>query len=127
MTNSSLDIPQRQSGEGESSARRQSLLTDRDAITTVFEALNDPDARTILEAVSEEPLSAMEISRDCDLPSSTTYRKVNQLTQAELLSEQVKIKQDGKHTSLYELQIEEIQTTITDDGIELELCCRETE
>ncbi|MDZ7688119.1 MAG: helix-turn-helix domain-containing protein [Halobacteriales archaeon] len=73
----------------------------------VFEALADPDCREIVETL-DSPMTTGEISDACDLPLSTTYRKVNMLEEATLLNEQVEVRTDGKHTNTYTVDFERV-------------------
>ena len=73
----------------------------------VFDALEDGDCRRIIEHL-EEPQTAKELSEDCELPLSTTYRKLDILTDASLLSERTVIQADGHHTTQYEIAFEEV-------------------
>lgn len=52
---------------------------------------------------------------------STTYRKLNRLSDAGLLEEGTAINLDGKHPTTYRRCVDTIAVTITDDGFELEL------
>jgi predicted transcriptional regulator len=96
-------------------------VTDADEIVTVFDSLDDPDACAIMQALGDAALSAKEIAADCGLPMSTTYRKLNQLSEVGLLDEQTEISLDGKHASTYRRSFDSIEITITDDGFVLEL------
>ncbi|MFW5956521.1 MAG: helix-turn-helix domain-containing protein [Halorhabdus sp.] len=71
------------------------------AVQKVLDALDDADCRGILDVTSEEALTASEISEVRDLPLSTTYRKLDLLTEAGLLGELTRIRQSGKHASEY--------------------------
>jgi DNA-binding transcriptional ArsR family regulator len=66
----------------------------------VFDALADPDCRAILEHL-DEPLTAQEVASACDLPQTSTYRKLEQLSDAALVDEQTRIRTDGHHTTVY--------------------------
>lgn len=66
----------------------------------VFEALADPDCRDILATV-EEPLPAKAIADACDLPQTSTYRKLQQLSEAGLVAEETDVRPDGHHTTTY--------------------------
>jgi len=101
-------------------------VTNQDEIATVFDSLNDSDACAIMQALDDAALSAKEISDHCELPMSTTYRKLNQLSDLGLLEENTEISLEGKHVSTYRRSIDNIEITITDDGFELELSGRET-
>lgn len=74
--------------------------------------LEDPDCRAIIEATSTEAMSASELSEECDLPLSTTYRKLDKLTEVDVLEERVRLSRSGQHTSEYMLQIDQIELTV---------------
>lgn len=87
----------------------------------LFAALEDDDCRALLQAAADDPLSASELSDACDLPLSTTYRKVDLLTDVGLLEERLRLSRSGKHTSEYLLCVDEIQLSLAGDGIDLEV------
>ena len=66
----------------------------------VFDALADPDCRDILATV-EEPLPAKAVADACDLPQTSTYRKLQQLSEAGLVTEETDVRPDGHHTTTY--------------------------
>jgi DNA-binding transcriptional ArsR family regulator len=70
-------------------------------------ALEDPDCRRIVQ-ILEEPMTANEISEAADVPLSTTYRKLDLLTEASLLEEGTEIRPDGQHASRYSVAFEEV-------------------
>lgn len=76
-------------------------------LVTVLDALDDPDCRSIIRAL-EEPMTATEICDACDLPSSTAYRKLDRLTEADLLTEGTQLRADGHHASVYDVAFEEV-------------------
>lgn len=80
----------------------------------VFDALEDLDCRRIIEQL-EEPSTAKELSEACELPLSTTYRKLDILTEASLLSERTVIQSDGHHTTQYAVAFEEVTIVLDDD------------
>jgi len=80
---------------------RETTIEDADEVQAVLRALQDDDCREVLEATDEESLSASELADVCDLPLSTTYRKLDALTDAGLLAERTRLCADGKHASEY--------------------------
>ncbi|AFZ72301.1 ArsR/SmtB family transcription factor [Natronobacterium gregoryi] len=96
-------------------------------LPSVLAALEDDACRTILEATSEEALTATELSDQCDIPSSTAYRKVEKLTEAGLVEEKVRINTSGKHATEYCTVIDDIVVTVADGGVELEITRADTE
>lgn len=81
-------------------------------------ALEDRDCRAILEATSDQTLSARELCEECALSSSTAYRKVDLLTDAGLLEESIRLSKAGTHTSEYSLAISDLEIELQ-GGLEL--------
>lgn len=84
-----------------------SLGTDAPELTPVVSALDDDDCREILREL-DEPMTAGEVAAECGLPVSTTYRKLDMLTSASLLSEGTQIRPDGHHATRYEVDFETV-------------------
>ncbi|MDQ2053718.1 MULTISPECIES: helix-turn-helix domain-containing protein [Halobellus] len=82
-------------------------------LQSVLDALDDVDARAIIKAL-DEPRTASELSEDCDIPLSTTYRKLDLLTEAELLEEGTEIRSDGHHTTTYAVAFDEVRIALTE-------------
>ncbi|WP_436901324.1 helix-turn-helix domain-containing protein [Halovenus halobia] len=97
----------------------QSIDSDQE-ISTLLGALEDADCRAILEATSDQALSAGELCELCDLSSSTGYRKVDQLTEAGLLEESIRLDSAGAHTSEYHLAVSDLEIDLK-GGVELTL------
>jgi DNA-binding transcriptional ArsR family regulator len=85
-----------------------------DELQAVLDALDDPDARAIIRGL-EEPMTASEISENCDIPLSTTYRKLDLLTEASLLTEGTAIRADGHHATTYDVSFEAVRVLLTDE------------
>lgn len=66
----------------------------------VINVLDDPDCREII-AILEEPKTVPTIADEADLPLSTTYRKLDRLTEAGLANETVGVRQGSHHKSRY--------------------------
>jgi len=83
-------------------------------LTAVLDALDDEDCRKIVSVLSE-PMTASEIAEASDVPLSTTYRKLELLTDSSLLYEGVEIRSDGQHASRYAIDFEEVVIGLDDD------------
>ena len=92
-------------------ATETEVTADTD-IEGLLGTLEDPDCRAIIEATSTEALSASELSEECDLPLSTTYRKLDKLTEVDVLEERVRLSRSGQHTSEYRLRIDQIELSV---------------
>jgi len=83
-------------------------------LQSVLDALDDADCRTIIKHL-DEPMTATEVSEECDIPMSTTYRKLDLLTEASLLAEGTEIRPDGHHATRYELDFDAVAIGLTED------------
>lgn len=100
----------------------RTLHDTEEAGQRLLEALEDPGCRAILEATGEEARSANELSGACDISLSTTYRKLDLLTEAGLLEEGIRIRRSGKHTSEYVRCVDDIHLSVgADGGMEMRL------
>lgn len=81
----------------------------------VLDALADDAARRIVTALSE-PKTASELSEECEIPLSTTYRKLEKLTDASLLNESTDIRRDGQHTTRYAVAFEEVAVSVDEEN-----------
>ncbi|WP_050048344.1 winged helix-turn-helix domain-containing protein [Halanaeroarchaeum sulfurireducens] len=88
---------------------------DEAGIEAVLEALTDENSRRILEALSE-PMSAREIEAACDIPLSTTYRKLKSLSETGLVSERIDVSTPGKQTTRYVTDFDTVTVELNDDG-----------
>jgi DNA-binding transcriptional ArsR family regulator len=93
---------------------RDPFTAEAPDLQDVLDALEDPDCRGIVETI-EEPMTASEISEICDVPLSTCYRKLELLTDASLLEEQVEIRSDGQHTTRYAIAFDEVRLALDDE------------
>ncbi len=89
------------------------------AVDDLLTALDDPDCRAILDATGDEALSARELSECCDLPLSTTYRKLDWLTDVGLLSERTRVRPSGRHASEYARRVASVQVSLDTGRLEL--------
>ena len=87
---------------------------DLPTASEVLDALADEAARRIVVALSE-PKTASELSEECGIPLSTTYRKLETLTEASLLSESTDIRRDGQHTTRYSIAFETVSVSMDED------------
>jgi predicted transcriptional regulator len=92
---------------------------DTPDLQSVLNALDDTDCRTIIRHL-DEPMTATEVSEECDIPMSTTYRKLDLLADASLLSEATEIRSDGHHATQYQIDFDEVCFGLTeDDGLDI--------
>jgi DNA-binding IclR family transcriptional regulator len=85
----------------------RSALEESPDLQAVLDALDDPDCRDIIRTL-EEPKTAAQVSDDCDIPTSTTYRKLDLLSDASLLAEGTELRSDGHHATRYEVAFDRV-------------------
>lgn len=107
--------PKHQRRDGPKTAGDDDTPTEPDC-ETVLTALEDPDCQALLEATADEALTAAELIERCEVPRSTTYRKLDQLTGAGLLEERVRLSADGKHPSEYRRTFDDVTISLCDSG-----------
>lgn len=83
-------------------------------LQAVLDALDDPDCRDIVREL-DDARTARELSEACDMPLSTTYRKLELLSNASLVDERTQIRSGGHHTTEYALDFEAVRIAIDDD------------
>jgi DNA-binding transcriptional ArsR family regulator len=88
---------------------------DGPALSAVLGSLDDNKCRKILKTL-HEPKSANEICDECDLASSTVYRKLELLRESELVREYTEVRRDGPNATLYERHFTNISIEIGDSG-----------
>ena len=93
---------------------REPVVDGGPDLQSVLNALDDTACRTIIERL-DEPMTASEVSERCDIPMSTTYRKLDLLSEATLLAEGTEIRTDGHHTTRYELDFEAVVVELDDE------------
>lgn len=87
---------------------------DSPDLQAVLDVLNDAECRTIVCHL-DEPKSAGQISDECGIPSSTTYRKLEALTDASVLKEMTEVRTDGHHTAKYMVDFEEVRVFLDEN------------
>lgn len=82
--------------------------------TEILALLDDEYARAILGETSAQPMSATELSDRCDASRSTIYRRIDRLTDCDLLEERMRYDPDGHHRSVYVSRLEEVRVRFED-------------
>ncbi|WP_419181134.1 ArsR/SmtB family transcription factor [Haloarcula litorea] len=93
-------------------------VSEASELSSLVAALDDEHVRTILAATSDEPRSANELSELCDVSVSTVYRRVERLTELDLLAEQTRPRADGHHDTVYAATLERFELTVSDGELD---------
>lgn len=91
----------------------------------LLELVGEERVREILAATSREPMSAKDLSDECDVALSTIYRRVEEMLDFDLLVERTQIEPDGSHHSVYEANIDHLDVDIDDGTIDVDVRVRE--
>ncbi|WP_246985079.1 ArsR/SmtB family transcription factor [Halorientalis marina] len=78
---------------------------DEDDLQRLLDALGDPDCRRIVREL-DDPMTAKELMDACDLSQTTTYRKLDRLSETALVAADTELREDGHHTTRYERAVE---------------------
>ncbi|MFB6121881.1 MAG: helix-turn-helix domain-containing protein [Haloferacaceae archaeon] len=87
-------------------------------LATVVALLDDEHVRSILAATSETPLSANELSEHCGVSTSSIYRRLDRLTDADLVGERTRPRADGHHETVYVSRLERFELVLRDGEFE---------
>lgn len=82
----------------------------------VLDALRDRDCRRVVSAVADDPLTARECSRDCDIPLSTVYRKLELLEAAGLVDRTDRTMDHGKQAGEFALRARSVDVRLDEDA-----------
>lgn len=74
-------------------------------LQALLSVLGDADCRRILR-VLDRPKTAKELMTTCDLSQTTTYRKLDRLSETALVGERTELRDDGHHATSYERTVE---------------------
>lgn len=87
-------------------------------VESVFEALADEECRQILD-VLDEPHTAPEVRKRCDLPQTNTYRKLERLTEADLVEAGTELRPDGHHATTYRRDFDGVVVDYDDGALDV--------
>lgn len=79
-------------------------------------ALSDPMCRKILQAASDEAMTATELAESLKRPRSTIYRKLEILADTPLVDETYRVSDGGHHAREYEAIVGRIQITLSESN-----------
>ena len=86
-----------------------------------LEIFSDKYCRSILESIMNTPKSAIEISREKEIPLSTVYRRIQQLHDGHMIRTSGIITDEGKRLFLYKSKIKEVNTRYCDGKISVDV------
>lgn len=92
-------------------------VTEASVHGTLLSAIGDPECRAILRSVAGRRMTAAELQDELDIPRSTLYRKLEDLTATPLIAETDRVSRDGKHPREFHGTVDRIDVHLSDgDG-----------
>jgi DNA-binding transcriptional ArsR family regulator len=88
----------------------------------VLDALSDETCRRILTKLqgASTPMTAQNLSKACDVPLSTTYRKLERLSDTRLVDETLQLRASGTHTHQYRSDVNAVTVSLDEEtGLEV--------
>lgn len=99
--------------------------SDDNDVAAITALLADECVRTILLETITEPMSAETLSERCDVSPQTVYRRLDDLEEHDLVTEQTRLDSAGHHHKVYAATLDRLVVDLTVDGFELQLTRRE--
>ncbi|MFC7135994.1 helix-turn-helix domain-containing protein [Halobaculum litoreum] len=87
----------------------------------MFALLDDEYARSLLAATSHQPMTAAELSDQCEMSVSTVYRRLDALESCDLVASRVRPDADGDHTTEYESHLDRLSVRLDDGSFEVRI------
>lgn len=87
-------------------------ITDDATVQEILGALEDEYCRAILEVMSTSFRTAQRISDLCEMPISTTYRKLNTLESVGLVETSIRLRRSGHHTKEFSRAFDAVMVSL---------------
>jgi DNA-binding transcriptional ArsR family regulator len=83
----------------------------------VLDLFGDQYVCDILRALEGGPKPARELAVVCDMSRPTVYRRLNRLTDANIVDSRLAVSPDGHHRNVFRLVVTELHLEIGEDGL----------
>ena len=88
------------------------IVADEFSSQRILSAIADPYSRKILASTMHEALGALTLAKECDIPVTTVYRRIEELVRAGLVaSAKASRTKDGKWFDLYRSTVKRIDVS----------------
>jgi helix-turn-helix protein len=89
-----------------------SIIADEFSSQRILSAIADPYSRKILASTAHEALGALSLAKECGIPVTTVYRRIEELVRAGLVaSVRAARTKDGKWFDLYRSTVKRIDVS----------------
>lgn len=100
----------------------KTLAKDSKLRVNILKVLSDEYSRNILNFTIEKPKSVVDIVKECNVPMTTAYRRVNDLTEHKLLKVTGSIvTEDGKKYFLYQSRLKAIYVVFGLEALDVQI------
>ena len=99
-------------------AMTEQSVSEETDLATVVGLLDDEHVRSILAATSVEPRSARELGDRCGVSTSSIYRRVEGLVEADLLRERTRPRRDGHHETVYVASLDRFELRVREGELD---------
>ena len=96
-------------------------IIDQKRADTVLQVISDPERRKIISLIKDEFKTANEISKQCGIPISSVYRRLNELSDKKLLITSGRITTQKKREDLYKSKIRKVVTVFDNDELDVKI------
>lgn len=96
------------------------MSTDR-PIEEILDTMGDQHARRVLIALSQNELSAKNLSEETGLSLPTIYRRIEMLKEHDLVSEKTIVAEDGNHYRVFECNFDSTLIRLSDDEFDVRI------
>lgn len=108
------------------SSEERPVTMSMDDLAAVVTLLDDQTARRVLKETSLAARSANELAQRCEASQQTVYRRLEQLEEAGLVTDQTRVREDGHHDTVYRATLDTISIRLHDGELEFDITRRET-
>ena len=96
-------------------------VINQDRADIVLNAIADPERRKIITSIKKEFKTAHQISGETQIPIGTTYRKIRELYEKNLLISSGKINEHGRKEFAYKSKIQKVTMIFEDDFLDVKI------
>ena len=96
-------------------------MEDDRSIEDILDTIGDRHAREVLAAISRQSRSAKELAQECDLSLPTVYRRIEMLSEYDLVKDQTLVAEDGNHYKVYESNFDSTVISLEDDEYKVKI------
>jgi len=96
-------------------------VIDQKRADVILYAISDPDRRKIISAIRDDFKTASQICGETGLAISTVYRRINELSQNNLLIATARVTKNGKKEFSYKSKIRKVVATFDDAAMDVRI------